>query len=198
MKEFWDQRYGEAAYAYGKAPNAFLKEQLTGRPDGRALFPAEGEGRNSVFAATLGWEVTAFDYSEAGRQKAEALASEQGVHIDYQSCAIEAFSFPKAAFGLVGLFFVHLPPDGRRLLHRQAVRSLKPGGMIILEAFSKQQLGRPSGGPQREDMLFSVQEMEDDFSSLHLQLLEETETVLAEGPYHSGAARVIRLLGIRP
>ena len=197
MKEFWDQRYGEAAYAYGKMPNAFLKEQLTGGTAGHALFPAEGEGRNAVYAATLGWKVTAFDYSEAGRQKAEALAREQGVYIDYQSCEIENFPFPEAAFDLVGLFFVHLPPAGRQLLHQQAVRSLKVGGQIILEAFSKQQLGRPSGGPKREDMLFSTEELEEDFSSIHLQLLEKTETVLTEGPYHNGAAQVIRLIGVR-
>ena len=197
MKEFWDQRYAEAAYAYGKAPNAFLKEQLMGQAAGHAIFPAEGEGRNAVYAATLGWKVTAFDYSEAGRQKAEALAREQGVYIDYQSCEIENFPFPEAAFDLVGLFFVHLPPAERQSLHQQAVKSLKAGGRIILEAFSKQQLGRPSGGPKREDMLFSTEELEEDFSSIHLQLLEKTETVLTEGPYHNGAAQVIRLIGVR-
>ncbi|MCB0599509.1 MAG: methyltransferase domain-containing protein [Lewinellaceae bacterium] len=197
MKEFWDQRYGEAAYVYGKAPNAFLKEQLAALPPARALFPAEGEGRNAVYAATLGWQVTAFDYSEAGRRKAEALAREFGVRIDYQIAEVEGFPFPESTFDLVGLFFVHLPPASRQLLHRQAAQCLRPGGRIILEAFSKQQLGLSSGGPKRDDMLFSVREIKKDFPSLQLQLLEETETILSEGPYHNGPAWVIRLLGAR-
>lgn len=195
MKEFWDQRYGEAVYVYGKEPNAFLKEKIGPLRPGQALFPAEGEGRNAVYAATLGWQVTAFDYSEAGRRKAEALAREKGTRIDYRVAGIENFPFPESAFDLVGLFFVHQPSASRRLLHQQAAQSLKPGGMVILEAFSKQQLGLSSGGPKQADLLFSAEELEEDFSSLHLHLLEETETVLSEGPYHSGPARVVRLVG---
>lgn len=197
MKAFWNQRYGEAAYAYGKAPNAFLREHLSTLPPGSALFPAEGEGRNAVYAATLGWQATAFDYSEAGRRKAEALAREQDVRIDYQVCEAEAFAFPEATYSLVGLFFAHLPPDNRTLLHRRAVQSLQPGGRIILEGFSKAQLGLPSGGPKQASLLFSKEEIAEEFSGLHVQLLEETETTLSEGPYHEGPARVIRLLGIR-
>ena len=197
MKEFWNQRYGEAAYAYGKSPNAFLREQLKGIRPGKALFPAEGEGRNAVFAASMGWEIRAFDYSEAGRLKAEALAIEKGVKINYEICEIEQFPFPEAAFDMIGLFFAHLPPPTRQWLHRQAVRSLKPGGQAILEAFSKQQLGLPSGGPKREDLLFSIPELEEDFAGLDIHLLEETKTILSEGPYHTGPARVIRLLGVR-
>ncbi|MCB0550290.1 MAG: methyltransferase domain-containing protein [Phaeodactylibacter sp.] len=197
MKEFWNQRYSEAGYAYGKAPNSFLKEHLPGLPPDKALFPAEGEGRNAVFAATLGWQVTAFDYSESGRKKAEALAWEREVRIDYHISEIENFSFPEEAFSLVGLFFVHLPPVIRKFLHRQAIQSLKPGGTILLEGFSKAQLGRASGGPKQEDMLFSIEELANDFSPLNIHLLEETEATLSEGPYHSGPARLVRLRGIR-
>ncbi len=197
MKEFWNQRYAVAGYVYGKSPNAFLKESLEGRRPGKALFPAEGEGRNAVYAASLGWESTAFDYSEAACRKAEALARERGVRIEYQISGIESYPYPEAAFSMVGLFFAHLPPETRQFLHRKAMRSLHPGGTIILEAFSKAQLELDSGGPKREDMLFSKEELAKDFSGLHIELLEETEIVFSEGPYHNGPARVVRLLGAR-
>ncbi|MCO6480392.1 MAG: class I SAM-dependent methyltransferase [Phaeodactylibacter sp.] len=197
MKEFWNQRYAEAAYVYGKSPNAFLKETLEGRKPGKALFPAEGEGRNAVYAATLGWEAVAFDYSEAARRKAEALARERGIEIEYQISGIESYPYPEATFGLAGLFFVHLPPEARQFLHRQVIQSLRPGGVVILEAFSKAQLGLDSGGPKREDMLFSKEELARDFSGLHIELLEETQTVLSEGTYHNGPAQVVRLLAAR-
>ncbi len=195
MKAFWNERYSETHYVYGKAPNAFFREHIQGIPTGKALFPAEGEGRNAVYAASLGWQVSCFDYSEAGQQKALALASETGVSIDYQVCSLMEFSFPEQAFSLVGLFFAHLPPDERKFLHRQSVKSLRPGGRIILEAFAKAQLGFQSGGPRREDMLYSPEELRNDFPGLKLRLLEEMETTLSEGPYHNGPARVIRMTG---
>jgi len=80
-KEQWDSRYSEAEYVYGVEPNHYLRNFLEGRPPGKILFPAEGEGRNAVYAALLGWEVEAFDQSEKGREKALRLASRKNVQI---------------------------------------------------------------------------------------------------------------------
>ncbi|MDV7393210.1 class I SAM-dependent methyltransferase, partial [Arthrospira platensis SPKY1] len=110
MKEFWNERYREPGYVYGTTPNVFLAKMLLGLPVGRALFPAEGEGRNAVYAASLGWEVVCFDQSEVGREKALALAQEKGVEIDYRISCIEDFGFEPEAYQLVGLFFAHQPP----------------------------------------------------------------------------------------
>lgn len=197
MKEFWNQRYEEAEYIYGKSPNVFLAKMLMGLPPGRALFPAEGEGRNAVYAATLGWEVVCFDYSEAARGKALALAREKEVEIDYQVSTVEDFSFAPGAFQLVGLFFAHQPPAHRRYLHEQSYHSLQAGGRILLEGFSREQLAYQSGGPRQEDLLFSPEILRADFPLLNIEVLEATETILAEGRYHQGAAHVVHLAGVK-
>ena len=107
MKDFWNQRYGALEYAYGEKPNEFIKEQLIRLPLGKALFPAEGEGRNAVFAATLGWQVSAFDISQAGREKAIALAKSKHVEIEYAVSNLEDVVFEPASFDALVLVFAH-------------------------------------------------------------------------------------------
>jgi SAM-dependent methyltransferase len=197
MKEFWNERYREPGYVYGTTPNVFLAKMLLGLPVGRALFPAEGEGRNAVHAASLGWEVVCFDQSEVGREKALALAQEKGVEIDYRISSIEDFGFEPEAYQLVGLFFAHQPPAQRRYLHQKAFESLRPGGRILLQGFGWQQLAYQSGGPRQEDMLFTPEMLHGDFPGLEIDLLEATETYLSEGRYHHGPAHTVQLAGVR-
>ena len=193
-KDFWNKRYAEREYAYGTSPNAFLKEQLPQLPTGRALFPAEGEGRNAVYAASLGWEVTAFDVSEEGKKKAEKLAAEYGVSLDYRLAGYEDVELPAASFDAICLVFAHMPPDKRREWHRKLAGSLKPGGRLLLEGFHKRQFPLASGGPKNEAMLFSKEEMLTDFEGMEILLCEEKTVVLDEGPFHQGEAEVVRLI----
>lgn len=197
MKDFWNQRYREEAYAYGTEPNTWLRQQLPQLKPGRLLLPAEGEGRNAAYAASLGWEVLAIDYSEAGRDKALALAAERGVNITYELAAVHEYPYPEAAFEAAALIYAHLPPELRRETHRLVAQALKPGGTLILEAFGKSQLELSSGGPKALEVLYSPEELREDFPSLDWDILEETEVELEEGPYHKGAARVVRALGRR-
>ena len=88
MKDFWNDRYGRAEYAYGKEPNVFFKEQLDQLQPGKILLPAEGEGRNAVYAAEKGWQASAYDWSENAYKKAMQLAEEKKVNIDYQICSL--------------------------------------------------------------------------------------------------------------
>jgi len=192
MKAFWEARYDEEAYVYGKAPNAFLAEHLPQYEPGRLLLPGEGEGRNAVFAAALGWEVTAFDFSRAAREKALALAARQNVSIRYVLAEMRSFPFEAEGYDAAALIFVHLPPEERRHLHRQVWQSLARDGILFLEAFSKAQLGRSSGGPKQPDMLFSPDDLLDDLPEADILHRAETEIELDEGPYHQGAASVIR------
>lgn len=203
MKEFWNSRYRAAEFAYGKDPNRFFAEEILSLKPGIALFPAEGEGRNAVFAAKSGWEVTAFDISEAGKTKAVRLAEEQNVRINYQVLALEEFDCEKESVDLIVLIFAHFPVEKRKAYHRHLIQFLKPGGIIILEGFSKAHIkfnsvNEKAGGPKNESMLFSKLELREDFEGLEFISLREDIVCLDEGLYHSGESGVIRLLARKP
>jgi cyclopropane fatty-acyl-phospholipid synthase-like methyltransferase len=197
MKSFWDSRYSEPQYAYGLEPNAFLASQLQKLKPGKLLLPMEGEGRNAVFAAKEGWKVDAFDYSEAAKHKAEKLATEAGVSFSYFIDDATHFQPAKGQYDAVAMIFAHLPPDIRSSFHRKLIDALRPGGVLLLEAFTPEQLNYQSGGPRQIEMLYTSQMLRQDFSELHIEHLEETGTVLDEGPFHSGKAAVIRLTAIK-
>jgi hypothetical protein len=198
MSQFWDERYRSEAYVYGKEPNAFFSTQLERTVPGQLLLPGEGEGRNAVYAAMKGWAVDAFDQSSAGQSKALALASELHVKINYRVFQMEDFFFIKNHYDTVGLLYFHADPSGRKYLHRKVFESLKPGGSLILEAFHKEQLNNNTGGPKSLDMLFDEETLSSDFALFETILLEKREIELNEGPFHQGAASVIRFLGIKP
>jgi ubiquinone/menaquinone biosynthesis C-methylase UbiE len=200
MKDFWNQRYGAADYAYGEKPNQYFKQQLIRLPLGKVLFPAEGEGRNAVFAAMLGWHVSAFDISEAGREKAMALAKKHSVEIDYSVTNLEDIAYEPASFDALVLVFAHFPVAKRQAFHKKLGALVKPGGHVILVGFSKKHLAfnavnESAGGPKDESMLFSVAEIEADFSDFEVVELKESEVELSEGLYHRGKSAVIRFVG---
>ncbi len=194
----WDKRYGTEDYAYGKEPNAFFSTQLDKIVSGQILFPGEGEGRNAVYAARKGWKVDAFDQSGVGQSKALAFASELDLRINYIVCQLENFPFKDNHYDAIALLFFHADPAGRKLLHRRAYESLKPGGSLILEAFHKEQIDKDTGGPKALDMLFDEQTLSSDFALLETRLLEKQEIELNEGPFHQGLASVIRFHGTKP
>lgn len=195
MQGFWDDRYAQEAYVYGKQPNVFFQQQLvTLNTSGRALFPAEGEGRNAVYAAEKGWTVDAFDFSATAQKKALDLAEMRNVTITYTVSTIEDFAFGSEHYDLIGLFFVHVPPPVRRLLHRKVSKALTPGGYVLLEAFHPDQLNLQSGGPKKADMLYTADLLQDDFSDLTIQYLEQITDNLSEGDYHRGEARLTRMV----
>lgn len=197
MNNFWNERYSSEEFAYGTEPNLFYKGQLERLTPGKILFPAEGEGRNALFAATLGWQVTAFDPSIEGKRKAEILASKNGVSIEYKIDSYEFVDFEKESFDCIVLIFAHMHPLKRKEYHQKLVSFLKPGGVLILEGFSKPQIKNNTGGPQNVEMLFSEEELRGDFSEFSTLAISETNTVLNEGPFHNGEASVIRIVGIK-
>jgi SAM-dependent methyltransferase len=197
MNDFWNERYSTVEYAYGIQPNQFYKEQLEKLPPGKILFPAEGEGRNAVYAAKQGWQVAAFDPSIEGKRKAETLASENGVSIDYRTDNYEFVDFAPESFDCIVLVFAHMHPLKRREYHQKLMSFLKPGGTLILEGFSKKQINNSTGGPRDIDMLFSKEELQSDFGSFSKLTISETDVQLDEGPFHQGTASVIRVIGIK-
>jgi cyclopropane fatty-acyl-phospholipid synthase-like methyltransferase len=193
--EFWNQRYAEVEYVYGTEPNEFVRQQLSKLKPGRILFPAEGEGRNAVFAARLGFEVFAFDASHEARKKAMKLASDNGMVIDYQLQTYESATYPENFFDYIVLVFAHMPPGLRTIYHQKLLTFLSTGGTIILQGFAKDQIIRNTGGPKDIDMLFSGSELRDDFKSLREMKVWDEVTFLNEGPYHRGEASVMNLVG---
>ncbi len=199
MKEFWNERYALTEYVYGTEPNDYYKHTIHSLLPGKALFPAEGEGRNAVFAAQLGWEVTAFDQSSSAKKKAMHLAHQKKVVIRYDVHDVaDLHLYPENEFDLIVLIFVHLPESLRISFHRGLIKLLKPGGTLILEAFNPQQLGKASGGPQQEFLLYTESMLKHDFSELTITDLNSMEVELNEGEYHNGLASVVRMIAHKP
>ncbi len=198
MQNQWDERYARQEYIYGTEPNKFLKEKLATLKPGRILFPAEGEGRNAVYAAQLGWETDAFDQSIEGQKKAFQLAKLKKVSINYSIQALDKWSPEPDQYNCIALIFVHLPEGLRKQVHKAAIKALKPGGVLILEGFTINQLPRSSGGPKNTELLFTSDQIKIDFANLSEVQMLETQIILDEGPLHQGLADVIRLTGFKP
>jgi SAM-dependent methyltransferase len=200
MVQKWDERYKDGGFAYGKDPNLFFKKWLPKFEPGSILMPADGEGRNGVFAAQLGWRVTSFDLSTAAKLKALQLAKENHVALEYIVGDLEQLEFERETFDAIGLVYAHFLAGQKSIFHKKLNEYLKPGGIIIFEAFSKEHihfnnLNPKVGGPKDIDMLYSKAEIIADFKDYEVLMLEEEEVLLNEGQYHIGKGSVIRFVG---
>ena len=202
MKDFWNDRYGRAEYAYGKEPNVFFKEQLALLQPGKILLPAEGEGRNAVYAAEKKWQVSAYDWAENAHKKAMQLAEEKKVNLDYQICSLSDLNFEPESFDALGLIYVHFPNTIRPINFNRLTNYLKPGGSIILEGFSpnhlQYQAKQPSvGGPKSDDFLYSIEDMKLHFNGYLFKTLKQQVITLEEGDCHVGETEVVRMHAIK-
>ena len=198
MKEHWDERFSAETYIYGTLPNNWLAAKLDELTPGKLLLPAEGEGRNAVYAAMKGWQVTAFDQSVEGKKKALKLAVEKGVDIEYNIHDLTEFEDKKEQFDAIALIFVHMSSEIRQTVHQKLINSLKPGGHLILEAFTTSQLKNKTGGPRSEHLLYECEQIKQDFISMELIERSELTVHLDEGPLHQGEANIIRLFARKP
>ncbi|RMG18562.1 MAG: class I SAM-dependent methyltransferase [Bacteroidetes bacterium] len=192
----WNERYRQQAYVYGKKPNDFLASLDLSAFSGKVLCLAEGEGRNAVYLAGLGFEVTAIDLAEEGLKKARALAREKGVHIHTLQADLSTWAFPANAYDGIVSIFGHFPPEIRTRVHRGALKALKSGGFWVQEAYHPSQLQFKTGGPPRKELLYSLQDLLDDFQGqLELHIAREIQREVIEGAYHTGMAAVVQLFG---
>ena len=201
MKELWDKRYAEKDYVYGIEPNQFFKEVLDKYSfKGKILLPAEGEGRNAVYAAKKGLEVFAFDTSNEGKNKALKLAKKENLEINYQLGAFFDLPLIKEKFDVVALVFAHFSPIISTEYHKKIAELIKPNAYIIIEGFSKshhklQKENPKAGGPKNIEMLYSIESISKDFPNFEPILLEEKEVELNEGKLHRGQSKLIRFIG---
>ncbi len=194
---FWDQRYAGEDYAYGLAPNAFLASRRAQLLAGMsALAPGDGEGRNGVWLAEQGLIVDTFDLSPEGVAKAQRLAAQRGVAVNAIEADALRWDWPEQRYDVIALMYLHLLAPDRRELHLRALAALKPGGRIVLEAFTPDQIARQQagarGGPRDAALLYRAQELHGDFAGAEFELLEEVETDLHEGALHGGLSAVVR------
>ena len=199
MNQFWDERYAPEEYYYGKEPNDFFKFCIDSNPAGKILLPGDGEGRNSVYAASKGWEVFGFDLSSMGRKKALQLAEENGVNIQYDVADLDNYELEENSFDMIALIYFHLYPGQRIINHKRFIEALKPGGKLIMEVFNKRQLGKTSGGPKELDLLYDVEDLKMDFGLLEISRAEELTVVKdKKNVNHEGEAEIIRFIGTKP
>lgn len=197
MEQFWNELYGAEAYAYGTKPNQFLFENLASLPKGKLLFAAEGEGRNAVFAAQNGFHVDAFDTSEKGKIKADLLATEKKVQINYQVGKLDDLGYQSNTFDGLVLIYAHFDDSIRASMHNKLIDLVKPGGTILFEAFNKDQIQYPSGGPKKLAMLFDIEEVKNEFNNCDFSFLTSEIIELSEGEFHQGKGSVIRFIAIK-
>lgn len=193
----WDERYGTAEYAYGTEPNEFLRQHFQQLPKGRILSLAEGEGRNAVFLAQQGYEVTAVDASQVGLEKALKLAQSRGVTIECIRADLANFDFGHAQWDGIVSIFCPLPSVLRKDIHRKAVAALKPGGVFLLEAYRPEQIRHGTGGGSNVDTMQTADSLRGELGGLTFRHLLELEREVIEGIYHTGLGAVVQAIGVK-
>jgi hypothetical protein len=199
--ESFDDRYREPDYHYGTEPNAFLVSQKHRfKPGMKALMPGDGEGRNGVWLAEQGLDVTSFDPSAFAIEKIERLAASRGMKVTAMQAGVETWDWQESAFDVVGLFFIHLPAHLRKPAHANALLTCKRGGIVVLETFSPRQIEMrkqgAAGGPTDLERLFTCEMLRADFSGARFHVLEETEADF-QGHAHYGRCGVVRMVAER-
>jgi 2-polyprenyl-3-methyl-5-hydroxy-6-metoxy-1,4-benzoquinol methylase len=194
----WNERFSEPGFAYGSDPNDFLVEVIDRLPRGRALCLGEGEGRNAVYLAQQGFEVTAVDLSSVGLEKAQRLAESRGVRLQTVVADLQHYTIDLEGYDVIVSIWCHLPSALRHSVYRQVVAGLKRGGCFVLESYTPAQLAFATGGPRDVDMLMTAELLRAELAGLSFERLEEKERDIFEGKYHNGRSAVVQLLASKP
>lgn len=194
----WDERYSDPDYVYGTEPNDYLVSVVDHIPRGRVLCLCEGEGRNAVYLAQQGCEVTAVDASPVGLGKAQQLAAERGVDIQTFVSDLEHFQIGVDAWDAIVSIFCHVPPDLRARLHHQCIEGLKPGGVLVLEAYTPRQLEYGTGGPPVAELTMRLEALQRELDGLELIHAAELDREIVEGKYHTGKGAVVQIVARKP
>jgi SAM-dependent methyltransferase len=198
--ERWNDRYAAPGYLFGEGPNAYLAAQAGRLPArGTALCVADGDGRNSVWLAERGLEVTAFDFSPVAVAKARELAARRGVKVAFDVADVAGWRWPAAAHDVVAAIFVQFAePALRAVMFERMVRALKPGGLLIVQGYTPKQLEYRTGGPSQVENLYTAKLLRAAFASLEEIELVEYEAALEEGERHVGLSALVGLVARKP
>jgi SAM-dependent methyltransferase len=198
MTNPWDERYRTQEYYYGTEPNDFLKENAWRIPsNGKVLCLAEGEGRNAVYLAGLGFEVTAVDGSRVGLEKLSKLAHSKGVRVQTVVSDLNEFNLGLRQWDGIVSIWCHVPPLVRGKLHRQVVDGLRLGGAFLLESYHPRQLEYKTGGPPSADLMMTKDSLSRELDGLEFELLREFDRDVHEGRGHKGKSAVVQCVARR-
>jgi SAM-dependent methyltransferase len=193
----WDERFNVPGYLYGTEPNGYLVEIVDRIPGGPVLCLAEGEGRNAVYLAGRGYEVTAVDSSAVGLDKARRLARERSVKIETVHADLADFDFGVDRWAAIVSIFCHLPKEIRPAVCKGVVTGLRPGGAFVMEAYSPRQLEYRTGGPPSLDLLVDLETVKKELMGLRFERAEEKVREVQEGILHHGPGAVVQVLGFK-
>lgn len=201
MSEFdrWEGRFASEHYVFGTAPNTFL-EQNAHRiaPGGRVLSIADGEGRNGVWLAQQGFDVTAQDFSPTAQAKARRLADERGVTLEWELSDITRRDWTPDAFdAVVGIFFQFLKPPERAEVFAGIRRTVKPGGLVLIEGYGPKQLEYATGGPKALENLYTADVLKEGFAGFAEVDVTAYDAEIDEGPGHSGMSALVDMVARR-
>ncbi len=199
-QSFWDQRFTQPGYLFGTEPNVFLASQANLlKPGGKALSVADGEGRNSVWLAQQGLDVVALEISPVAVEKARRLAAERGVAVEFNVANVLEWNFGAASYDVIAAIFIQfLAPPQRSLVFRRIVQALRPGGCVILQGYTPQQIEYKTGGPPLAENMYTEALLREAFAGLEVLHLREHEAHVAEGTGHLGWSALIDFVGRMP
>ncbi len=195
----WNRRFGTDDYLFGTEPNTWLREHAgLWQPGQQVLSVADGEGRNSVWLAQRGLVVDAFDIAEVGVAKARRLAQQRGVSVNFTVSDCDSYPWPAARYdGVAAIFVQFADPALRERLFANIQRSLKPGGTLVLQGYTRKQLEYKTGGPPLADHLYTEALLREAFAPMEIVELREYEAQVAEGTGHLGHSALIGLVARR-
>jgi SAM-dependent methyltransferase len=199
--DFWQSRFAATEdYVFGEAPNAFLAARAPAIPAGsRVLAVADGEGRNGVWLARQGHEVTSLDFSPAAQAKARRLAARHGVAPEFIEADVHGWAYPEAAFDAVVEIFTQFSSPADRSRKWAGMRqALKPGGVLIVQGYTPAQLKYGTGGPRLEENLYTEAMLQAAFGDWRIDHLAEEVVEIDEGAGHSGRSAVVGLVARKP
>jgi len=192
----WNQRYQSEGFLFGTEPNHWLARHAPVWKRGdRVLCVADGEGRNSVWLAQRGLRVDAFDIAEVGVAKARAFAEAAGAAVNLQVADVDSFAWPTGTYdGIAAIFIQFAPPAQRARMFERMVQALKPGGVLILQGYSPQQLVYKTGGPGQIEHLYTEDLLRQAFAGMKIEVLDCYEADIAEGSGHRGHSALIGMV----
>jgi SAM-dependent methyltransferase len=194
--ETWNKRFAGADYIFGTQANTWLTHKASHLPQsGRVLAVADGEGRNSVWLAQQGYEVDAFDIADIGVEKARKLASTSGVSVNFRVSSAEEWSWQSEQYdAVVSIFIQFADPDTRAVLFANMIKTLKSGGVLLLQGYTPKQLDYKTGGPPLLSHLYTEDLLRDAFKEMEILDLKLYEDVLQEGSQHAGQSALVGMV----